>query len=80
MLNPRQKGGETAAAFIGEPVVTATVDRVIAEQPGADRSLLEKGVRHAASLWRSEDGSASEFTDFVAANYISDRRRESRSS
>jgi hypothetical protein len=72
---PAKKGGETAAAFIGEPVVTATVDRVIAEQPGADRSLLEKGVRHAASLWRSEDGSVSEFTDFVAANYLSDEAK-----
>lgn len=72
---PARKGGETAAAFIGEPGVTATVDRVIAEQPGADRSLLEKGVRHAASLWRSEDGSVSEFTDFVAANYLSDEAK-----
>ncbi len=72
---PAKKGGETAAAFIGEPVITATVDRVIAEQPGADRVLLEKGVRHAASLWRSEDGTASEFTDFVAANYISDKAK-----
>ena len=71
--NPAKKGGETAAAFIGEPVITATVDRVIAGQPEADRPLLEKGVRHAASLWRSEDGTASQFTDFVAANYISDQ-------
>ena len=72
---PAKKGGETAAAFIGEPVITATVDRVIAGQPGADRALLEKGVRHAASLWRSDDGTASEFTDFVAANYIADQAK-----
>ncbi len=69
---PAKKGVETAAAFIAEPVITATVERVLAEQPNADRSLLEKGVRHSASLWRSEDGTASEFTDFVAASYISD--------
>lgn len=59
-------------------MVTATVDRVMAEQPNADRSLLEKGVRHAASLWREKDGSAEQFTEFVSANYISDPARRSR--
>jgi hypothetical protein len=72
---PARKGGEAAIAFIDETVITATVDRVMAEQPAADRPLLEKGVRHAASLWREEDGSASEFTDFASANYISDPAR-----
>ncbi|MDM8004470.1 MAG: hypothetical protein QUS66_16515 [Bacteroidota bacterium] len=72
---PARKGEEAAIAFIDETVITATVDRVMAEQPAADRPLLEKGVRHAASLWREEDGSASEFTDFASANYISDPAR-----
>jgi hypothetical protein len=72
---PSGKGGEAAVAFIDETVITATVDRVMAEQPAADRPLLEKGVRHAASLWREDDGTASEFTDFASANYISDPAR-----
>ncbi|MEZ5020860.1 MAG: hypothetical protein R2756_12225 [Bacteroidales bacterium] len=72
---PDRKGGETTANFIGEPVITATVDRVMAEQPSADKLLLEKGVRHAASLWREEDGTAAEFGDFVSGNYISDPAR-----
>ncbi len=69
---PARKGGEAASVFIGETVVKTTVDRVVAEQPAADRQLLEKGVRHTASLWREEDGTAREFTDFISANYISD--------
>jgi len=69
---PARKGGEAASVFIGEAVVKTTVDRVVAEQPAADRQLLEKGVRHAASLWREEDGTAREFTDFISVNYISD--------
>ncbi|MDX9730035.1 MAG: hypothetical protein RBT50_12285, partial [Bacteroidales bacterium] len=76
--NPSKKGGETATAFIGEPVITATVDRVMAEQPNADRVLLDKGVRHASSLWREEDGTAEQFTEFVAATYISDPALRSR--
>ncbi len=72
---PAKKGGEAGTAFIGETVVKTTVDRVVAEQPAADLQLLEKGVRHAASLWREEDGTAEEFTGFVSANYISDPAR-----
>jgi hypothetical protein len=72
---PSKKGGEAASAFIDETAIKATVDRVMAEQPAADRPLVEKGVRHAASLWREEDGTASEFTDFASANYISDPAR-----
>jgi hypothetical protein len=75
---PAKKGGVISAAFVGEPVVTATVDRVMAEQPNADRPLLEKGVRHAASLWREDDGTAEQFTEFVTANYITDPARRSR--
>ena len=65
---PAKKGGEAGTAFIGETVVKTTVDRVVAEQPAADLQLLEKGVRHAASLWREEDGTAEEFAGFVSAN------------
>ncbi len=72
---PSEKGGEASTAFIDETVVAATVDRVMAEQPAADKQLVEKGVRHAASLWREEDGAASGFTDFASANYISDSAR-----
>jgi hypothetical protein len=74
---PAKKGGEMTAGFIDDAVITATVDRIVSEQPSADRMMVEKGVRHAASLWREEDGAATEFSDFASANYISDpvRRR-----
>ena len=67
-----KKGGDMASGFIGETTIASAVERVITEQASADRTLLEKGVRHAASLWREDDGNAGEFGDFVAANYISD--------
>ncbi|MBK7731359.1 MAG: hypothetical protein IPI37_00900 [Bacteroidales bacterium] len=69
---PAKKGGETASAFIGETAVTSAIDRIMGEQAAADRLLVEKGVQHAASLWREEDGTAEEFVDFVSANYISE--------
>lgn len=69
---PAKKGGDAATGFIGETLIKATVDSVMAQQPASDKLLLEKGVRHAASLWREEDGTVAEFTDFTVAHYISD--------
>lgn len=61
-----------AAGFIDEAAVKSAIDSVKVSQPGADILYLEKGVEHAASLWRAEDGNANEFQSFVSANYISD--------
>ena len=42
--------------FIGQQAISALIDSVRAIYPMADQALLEKGIRHAASLWRAEDG------------------------
>lgn len=60
----------TSSAFINETVVASTTDSIKALQPAADPVLLEKGVKHAASLWRQEDGSPTDFTKFAKENYI----------
>ncbi len=69
---PADRKGEAAAGFIGEATVNSAVERIMAEQPAADRALLMKGVSHAASLWREGDGTAEQFAEFASANYISD--------
>ncbi len=69
---PDKKGSESVAGFPDETIVKSSVEKVLAAQPSADPVLLEKGVKHAASLWRAEDGTPEEFSEFVAANYISD--------
>jgi hypothetical protein len=62
----------SAAGFINLTTVKAVVDTVKAAQPAADQNLLEKGIKHAASLWRKEDGTPADFSEFVKDNYISD--------
>jgi len=62
----------TAAAFIDETLIIAVLDSVRAVQTPADPAMLEKGVRHAASLWRAEDGTPAQFAAFVKDNYIAD--------
>lgn len=67
-----KKEAVSVAGFINETTVTAVVDTVKAAQPAADLNLLEKGVKHAASLWREGDGTPADFSEFVKENYISD--------
>jgi hypothetical protein len=67
-----KKEAVSSAAFIDETTVKAIVDTIKAEQPAADMYMLEKGVKHAASIWRKDDGAISDFAEFVKKSYISD--------
>ena len=75
--NPGKKVNEPVAGLIDEAVIRSSIGKTEAAQPSSDPRMLERGVRHAASLWRMEDGTAEEFADFVAANYISDPQKRS---
>jgi len=49
------------------------VQNSLIEKFGTDnKDLIERGVAHAASLWRASDGSESEFENFCFDNYIND--------
>ena len=67
-----KKEAVTSAAFIDQSAIAAATDSVKVDQPSADPVLLDKGIKHAASLWRAEDGTTDEFIKFVKNNYISD--------
>ncbi len=67
---PDKKGGESVAGFIDETVIKSSIEKIQAAQPSADLRLLERGLKHAASLWRAEDGTPAEFAEFATANYI----------
>ncbi len=62
----------SSAGYLDETAITNALESVKTAETVADLLLLEKGIRHASSLWRPEDGTPSEFTEFVKANYISD--------
>ena len=66
------KDMESGAAFISEATVMSVIDSIKADQPSSDPELLGRGIRHAASLWREDDGSPEEFVKFVKSNFISD--------
>jgi hypothetical protein len=73
--NDKKQASASLAQYIDDTVVSAAIEGVKASQANTDQALLEKGVKHAASLWRDNDGIPSEFTEFVKANYISDPQK-----
>ena len=68
---PAQKEN-SAPDTISSEKIAETVKQIADKYQLAETGLLEKGVRHAASLWRSADGTAEEFTNFCSANFIAD--------
>ena len=76
--SPATKNNDMATvAFINEDAQKAAIDSVKSSQT-ADLFLLEKGVKHASSLWRKEDGTQDDFIKFVKENYITNpaKRRD----
>jgi hypothetical protein len=66
-----------SARFIPESTIDLIIDSFKSNKSIPDPIRLKKGVKHAASLWRSEDGNANDFTTFCKSNFIvSDTDRE----
>jgi len=68
----RNKESAAQAGIADDKAVTAAIEGIKGMYPAVDNVILEKGIRHAASLWRAEDGSAEDFITFVKANYAGD--------
>lgn len=70
----KEKISSPDSQFISDAEVTSVTDSLQKRFPAADRELIEKGVHHAASLWRSGDGSITDFSAFVMEQYIADTK------
>jgi hypothetical protein len=62
----------TGENYISSELIKVTIDSVKSHNAGVNTELLAKGVAHAASLWRAEDGSPADFEAFVKNNYVAD--------
>jgi len=59
-----------APSGITESTIADAIKSIAAD--GAKSELIEKGVRHAASLWRDNDGTPEDFVKFCSENYMAD--------
>lgn len=73
-----KKEAGPAAGFIDESVISKAIDGIRSSAEEVNPVMLEKGIKHAASLWREEDGTPAQFTEFVKKYYISDPAQRER--
>jgi hypothetical protein len=59
-------------AGISEPTIVDAL-KIIS---GTNNELAEKGIRHAALLWREVDGTPEDFVKFCSENYIADPQKK----
>ncbi|MCA1745194.1 MAG: hypothetical protein LC643_05730 [Bacteroidales bacterium] len=57
---------------VTEATITQTIDTLKERHPAADASAIERGVRHASSLWWPEDGNDEAFRTYCSENFIAD--------
>jgi hypothetical protein len=60
------------AAELPDPVVTSTIRLIQGKHDPGRHCDIEQGVRQAAALWTSQDGTPADFTEFCAAHFIAD--------
>ncbi|TKG96683.1 hypothetical protein EYV94_03580 [Puteibacter caeruleilacunae] len=71
MVSIGQLSAKTNNSPISEKAVEHAISTLKSTYPSADAELIKRGVNHAASLWRSEDGSIEEFKTFCKENFLS---------
>ncbi len=57
---------------IDENIIVKTQNALIEKWGSENEEFIKRGVAHAASLWRTSDGTTSDFEKFCADQYIND--------
>lgn len=69
---PVEKKQITPVAGITEATIESAIKSTSNKTQGNSAFMIEKGVRHAASLWRDADGTPEDFVKFCSDNFIAD--------
>jgi hypothetical protein len=72
---PSEKKQITPAG-ISEATIAATIKAISEKNQGSAAAMIEKGVKHAASLWRDADGTPEDFINFCNENFIADATKK----
>lgn len=59
-----------------ENSIKIAIDSLVSKHGDSMILPIQKGVKHAASLWTTNDGSDSEFISFCTSSYIGDSKRK----
>jgi Oligoendopeptidase F len=72
----KEKSKASTPTAISEATIQETLKSIKSKSGESDSELIEKGVKHAASLWRETDGSSADFTKFCIENFIGDSKQK----
>jgi len=56
-----------------EQCIQTAIDSLVLKNGAPMKAAIQKGVKHAASLWTTTDGTESEFISFCVKNFIGDQ-------
>lgn len=60
---------------ISKEIISQTVNELLVKNK-EEKTLIEKGVNHVASLWRDSDGKEEDFKQFCIDNYITNKEEK----
>lgn len=72
MTHCTSKTESVSGSIINDEHIGEALERLTEKHPQADREMAEKGLRHAASLWWAEDGTAEDFMAYCSENFLAD--------
>ncbi len=75
--NPTTENKKMDVSNVSEITLANTIKKLAETNPAQKIYMIEKGVKHAASLWRLADGSEEEFTKFCQENFIESENEKS---
>jgi len=65
-----KKANPSTEFFIQQTTINQVIDSLKLKSATLNTLRLEKGVKHAASLWHAEDGTSADFSAFCKSNYV----------
>jgi hypothetical protein len=69
-----EKSAPKTSAGLSAETVTEAISSIEKKDANVNKEMVEKGVKHAASLWRENDGSGADFVKFCAENFVPDAK------
>jgi len=71
-----KKANTPSKQGITEATIAEAVKSIENKIEGPKSGMIEKGVKHAASLWRESDGTSADFVKFCTENYFADPKQK----
>ncbi|MCG8579968.1 MAG: hypothetical protein MI866_08630 [Bacteroidales bacterium] len=70
------KESQSEVANITSAQIDATISSLKKMHPDANAEMIQRGVKHAASLWRNVDGSEADFQSFCETQFVADEEQK----